>query len=98
MDSLFILEFGKEFEIISSSDLPVISEIVRPEVFETVLSLALGILIEAKEIGKYGSFLRGEAVGWKRCRSIRTRPLKKRGREEIASETDSWPFRFLPEA
>ena len=37
LDNLLILEFGKEFEIISSSDLPVISEIVRPEVFETVL-------------------------------------------------------------
>jgi len=49
LDNLLILEFGKEFEIISSSDLPVISEIVRPEVFETVLSLALGISIEGKE-------------------------------------------------
>jgi len=49
LDSLIILEFGKEFEIISSSDLPVISEIVRPEVFETLLSLALGISIEGKE-------------------------------------------------
>jgi DNA integrity scanning protein DisA with diadenylate cyclase activity len=49
LDSLLILEFGREFEIISSSDLPVISEIVRPEVFETVLSLALEISIEGKE-------------------------------------------------
>jgi len=49
LDNLLILEFGKEFEIISSSDLPVISEIVRPEVFETVLSLALEISIEWKE-------------------------------------------------
>jgi DNA integrity scanning protein DisA with diadenylate cyclase activity len=49
LDNLLILEFGKEFEIISSSDLPVISEIVRPEVFETVLSLALEISTEAKE-------------------------------------------------
>jgi diadenylate cyclase len=49
LDNLLILEFGKEFEIISSSDLPVISEIVRPEVFETVLSLALGISIQGKE-------------------------------------------------
>jgi DNA integrity scanning protein DisA with diadenylate cyclase activity len=49
LDNLLILEFGKEFEIISSSDLPVISEIVRPEVFETVLSLALEISIEGKE-------------------------------------------------
>jgi DNA integrity scanning protein DisA with diadenylate cyclase activity len=49
LDNLLILEFGKEFEIISSSDLPVISEIVRPEVFETVLNLALEISTEAKE-------------------------------------------------
>ena len=49
LDNLLILEFGKEFEIISSSDLPVISEIVRPEVFETILSLALEISIEGKE-------------------------------------------------
>ena len=49
LDNLLILEFGKEFEIISSTDLPVISEIVRPEVFETVLSLALEISVEGKE-------------------------------------------------
>jgi diadenylate cyclase len=49
LDNLLILEFGKEFEIISSTDLPVISEIVRPEVFETILNLALEISIEGKE-------------------------------------------------
>jgi len=49
LDNLLILEFGKEFELLSSSDLPVISEIVRPEVFETVLSLALEISAEGKE-------------------------------------------------
>jgi len=49
LDNLLILEFGKEFEILSSSDLPVISEIVRPEVFETVLNLALEISAEGKE-------------------------------------------------
>lgn len=49
LDSLLILEFGKEFEILSSSDLPVISEIVRPEVFETVLTLALEISSGARE-------------------------------------------------
>jgi len=49
LDNLLILEFGKEFEILSSSDLPVISEIVKPEVFEGVLNLALEISIEAKE-------------------------------------------------
>ncbi len=49
LDNLVILELGKEFEIVASTDLPVISEIVRPEVFETILSLALEISIEAKE-------------------------------------------------
>jgi DNA integrity scanning protein DisA with diadenylate cyclase activity len=49
LDNLLILEFGKEFEIISSSDLPVISEIARPEVFEILLNLALEISIEGKE-------------------------------------------------
>ncbi|MBM4347638.1 MAG: hypothetical protein FJ107_05835, partial [Deltaproteobacteria bacterium] len=49
LDNLLILEFGKEFELLSSSDLPVISEIVPPEVFETVLSLALEISAEGKE-------------------------------------------------
>lgn len=49
LDNLLILDFGKEFEILSSTDLPVISEIVRPEVFETVLKLALEISAEGKE-------------------------------------------------
>jgi len=49
LDNLLILEFGMEFEMIASSDLPVISEIVMPEVFETLLSLALEISIEGKE-------------------------------------------------
>ncbi len=49
LDNLLILEFGKEFEIISSSDLPILSEIVRPEVFETALDLALGLSSEGKE-------------------------------------------------
>jgi diadenylate cyclase len=49
LDNLVILEFGKEFEIVSSSDLPVLSEIVRPEVFETSLNLALELSSEGKE-------------------------------------------------
>jgi DNA integrity scanning protein DisA with diadenylate cyclase activity len=49
LDHLLILEFGIEFEMIASSDLPVISEIVMPEVFETLLTLALEISTEGKE-------------------------------------------------
>ncbi|MCX8116455.1 MAG: diadenylate cyclase [Desulfobacterota bacterium] len=49
LDNLLILDLGKEFEILSSPDLPIISEIVRPEVFEAILNLALEISNEGKE-------------------------------------------------
>ena len=49
LDNLLILEFGREFEIISSSDLPVLSEIVMPEVLDAVLTLALELSSEGKE-------------------------------------------------
>jgi DNA integrity scanning protein DisA with diadenylate cyclase activity len=49
LDNLLVLEFGKEFEIISSSDLPVISEIAMPEVFDALLTLALQLSSEGKE-------------------------------------------------
>jgi len=49
LDNLLILEFGKEFEIISSSDLPVLSEIVMPEVFDTILTLALELSAQRRE-------------------------------------------------
>lgn len=49
LDNLLVLEFGKEFEIISSPDLPIISEIVMPEVFDTLLTLALELSSEGKE-------------------------------------------------
>ena len=49
LDNLLILEFGREFEVLFSADLPNISEIVKPEVFETLLKLALEISMEGKE-------------------------------------------------
>ena len=49
LDNLLILEFGKEFEMVSSSDLPVLSEIVMPEVFDTILTLALELSSEGRE-------------------------------------------------
>jgi diadenylate cyclase len=49
LDHLLVLEFGKEFEIIASSDLPVLSEIVMPEVFDTILTLALELSSGARE-------------------------------------------------
>jgi diadenylate cyclase len=49
LDNLLILELGVKFEIITSSDLPVLSEIVLPEVFNTILTLALDLSTEGKE-------------------------------------------------
>ncbi|OGP72943.1 MAG: hypothetical protein A2V86_09370 [Deltaproteobacteria bacterium RBG_16_49_23] len=49
LDNLLILEFGREFEIISSSDLPILSDIVKPEVFDTLLTIALELSSEGKE-------------------------------------------------
>ncbi len=49
LDNLLILEFGKEFEMLLSADLPNISEIVKPEVFEALLKLALEISMEGRE-------------------------------------------------
>src|SRR5512139_2262248 len=49
LDNLLILELGVRFEIITSSDLPVLSEIVLPEVFNTILTLALELSTEGKE-------------------------------------------------
>ena len=49
LDNLLVLEFGTEFEMISSSDLPIISEIAMPEVFDTLLNLALELSSEGKE-------------------------------------------------
>jgi diadenylate cyclase len=49
LDNLLILELGVKFEIITSSDLPVLSEIVLPEVFNTILTLALELSTEGKE-------------------------------------------------
>ena len=49
LDSILLLEFGSEFEILYSSDLPVISSIALPEVFDVLLGLALEISSEGKE-------------------------------------------------
>ena len=49
LDSLLLIEFGKEFEVLFSTDLPNISEVVKPEVFEILLRIALEISLEGKE-------------------------------------------------
>lgn len=49
LDTLIILDLGKEIEMISTANLPVVSEIVKPEVFDALLTTALELAIEGRE-------------------------------------------------
>jgi DNA integrity scanning protein DisA with diadenylate cyclase activity len=49
LDTLIILDLGKEIEMISTASLPVVSEIVKPEVFDALLTTALELAIEGRE-------------------------------------------------
>jgi DNA integrity scanning protein DisA with diadenylate cyclase activity len=49
LDTLIILEIGKELEILSTTDLPVVSEVVKPEVFDRMLGIALELSTEGRE-------------------------------------------------
>jgi diadenylate cyclase len=55
LDTLIILEIGKELEILSTTDLPVVSEVVKPEVFDRILSIALELSTEGREGRPVGS-------------------------------------------
>lgn len=49
LDSLVVLDIGKEFELLTSEDVSTVSAGVQPEVFEGVLSLALELASEGRE-------------------------------------------------
>lgn len=49
IDTLIILDLGKEIEMISTTNLPVVSEIAKPEVFDALLTTALELAIEGRE-------------------------------------------------
>jgi len=49
LDTLMILDLGKELEMISTANLPVVSEIVKPEVFDALLTTALELAVEGRE-------------------------------------------------
>nr|NIQ38183.1 hypothetical protein [Pseudomonadota bacterium] len=49
LDTLIVLDLGKEFEMISTANLPVVSEVVNPEVFDALLTTALELAIEGRE-------------------------------------------------
>ncbi len=49
LDTLIVLDLGKELEMISTSNLPVVSEVVKPEVFDALLTSALELATEGRE-------------------------------------------------
>ena len=55
LDTLIILEIGKELEILSTTDLPVVSEVVKPEVFDRILGITLELSTEGREGKPVGS-------------------------------------------
>lgn len=55
LDTLIVLEIGKELEILSTTDLPAVSEVVKPEVFDRILSIALELSTEGREGKPVGS-------------------------------------------
>jgi diadenylate cyclase len=55
LDTLIILEIGKELEILSTTNLPVVSEVVKPEVFDRILGIALELSTEGREGKTVGS-------------------------------------------
>ncbi|HLC25218.1 MAG TPA: diadenylate cyclase [bacterium] len=56
-DTLMVLEIGEEFEILNSVESVTMAKAVSPEVFETVLHLALELSCEGREGKPVGSIL-----------------------------------------
>ncbi len=54
-DSIFVLDVGKEFEILTSDYINDIVESVRPEVFNAVLNIACEIAAQGRESRKVGT-------------------------------------------
>lgn len=62
LDTLFILDLDKEFEIFALSQLEDLKEIVRPEVFQRVLSLAITLATQGREGKPVGTcFIMGDS-------------------------------------
>jgi diadenylate cyclase len=57
VDSVFVIDVGKEFEILTSEDISDIFEGVRPEVFDTVLNIALELAAQGREGRPVGTIL-----------------------------------------
>lgn len=61
IDSIFVIDVGREFEILTSENISDIFEGVRPEVFETVLNIALELAAQGREGRQVGTiFILGD--------------------------------------
>ncbi|MBN2514441.1 MAG: diadenylate cyclase [Deltaproteobacteria bacterium] len=62
VDSIFIIDVGKEFEILTSGEVADIFEGVNPEVFETVLNIAVELAAQGREGRSVGTiFILGDS-------------------------------------
>lgn len=62
VDSIFVIDVGKEFEILTSENIPDITEGVYPEVFGAVLNIALELTAQGREGRKVGTiFILGDS-------------------------------------
>lgn len=62
VDSVFVIDVGKEFEILTSENIPDITDGVYPEVFGAVLNIALELSAQGREGRKVGTiFILGDA-------------------------------------
>jgi diadenylate cyclase len=57
VDSIFLIDVGKEFEILTSENISNIFEGVRPEVFDTALNIALELAAQGREGRPVGTIL-----------------------------------------
>ena len=55
IDSIFVIDVGKEFEILVSEEVSDIFEDIQPEVFETVLNIALELASQGREGRQVGT-------------------------------------------
>jgi diadenylate cyclase len=62
VDSIFVIDVGKEFEILTSENIPDITDGVYPEVFGAVLNLSLELAAQGREGRRVGTiFIIGDA-------------------------------------
>lgn len=55
VDSIFFLDVGREFEILTSNDISDVVESVQPEVFNAVLNIACELAAQGRETRKVGT-------------------------------------------